>query len=327
MSTAELEPRLLRRRTAFRAALRRGGVITVARSWERLRGAAAAQSPEEVLAARAARTALGRAIRAARWRRTHPMRTTRSELSVAMLPARGPVRRGTFAVACAVLTAVALIVFLPRDARPAPAAAPPAQARVPAATPEPAGGRGRTTATAAPAVALSSATPVPTPEPTAAPTPAPAATSGPPRTAAPAGQPGGAVGGVPGGQPGGVAGGTIGGGGAATPRPTPSPAPTLNVLPQTPPPMPRGANRFYFRVVDRDTRATLANVCVIYGTVNCGPSDPHTNTLGNYWLDASPNSSRWTFYFVRADYWPQTVDATYEPGMGSTPILVFMRRR
>jgi len=92
--------------------------------------------------------------------------------------------------------------------------------------------------------------------------------------------------------------------------------------------MPLGGNRFFFQVIDASNRSPVANVCVIYGTINCGPSDPHTNRLGYYWLDQVPNAARWSFLFdYEAEYWPTTIIGSYTPGMGSTPIIVYLRHK
>jgi len=307
--------------------VRRGDIVSVARSWERMRAGVASVTAEELGAARAARVALGRAIRAARWRRTHPARVATLTAPTAVLPEAARIPPAAIAVAGVLLVTIVGILVFPRgSSEPAPSAAAPEQVTAPGATND-AGGRGRTFATAAPVAAQATPTAAPTPAPTQAPAPATAAPAA--RTSAPGAVPGGVPSGVPGGVVGGVPGGSVGGAVGGSGSGTPTPAPTLNVLPATPPPLAVGEYRFFFHVVDSDTRAPLANVCVIQGTFTCGPSDPHTNALGYYWLVIPPgNVSRYGFTFRRdPDYAPRYYETVWQPGTGTTPILVFLPRR
>ncbi|MGH2378357.1 MAG: hypothetical protein ACRDGT_07755, partial [Candidatus Limnocylindria bacterium] len=71
MSIADTDRRS-RRRAALRVAMRTGDTIAVSRAWDRLRGAGDVVSMDQAVAARMARASLGRAIRAARWRKVNP---------------------------------------------------------------------------------------------------------------------------------------------------------------------------------------------------------------------------------------------------------------
>jgi hypothetical protein len=332
MSIAERD--LRRRRASLDVALRDGDIVGAARAWERLRVHAHALTPQERAAGRAARATLGRALRTARYRRLHPAAAEvgTAAVPIPLVPRRSRVR--PLALGVAVVTIVGLLIafFVPQDAAPAPAAAPPQAVALstPAPTPEPVGGRGRSSALLQP-LALPSPPPVaatqpPTPAPA---TPPPSAAVGPvPTSGAPGGQPGGIPGGVPGGVPSGIPGGVVGGTGNATPRPTPSPSPSLNVLPLRPPPLAVGKDRFEFQVLDSQSLQPLNLVCVVYGSATCGPEDPHTNTLGYYWLDMTPNSSVWNFrFFLDPDYYPAVLNRTARPGMGTVSITIRLRHR
>ena len=163
-STAEAErDRRLVRRAALHLALLKGDALGIARAWDRVRVSGAAVRPEEAQAARAARAAVGHALRDARYRRTHA--EDRFGFHVGGERAKGPrisLRRGP---ARALVLATALVLFavlvliyqpiLPGGARLA--------------------GRGRTSATLAPVVTIT-APPAP---PSAAPAPEPSASAGP----------------------------------------------------------------------------------------------------------------------------------------------------
>lgn len=336
MTAAEIEiDRTKLRRAALRAALRRGDVIAATRAWERLRVDGAELAREEALAARGARAAVGRALRDARRRRAHANGTSVPAVGVPLRFESVLLRfRGAISTAALYLLLFTLFfaIYPPRPPEgAAPAAAPPelsAQAQ-PEPTRAPTGARGRTSATLAPVALAPAAPPEPSPtaEPTAAPTIAPA-TGAPVRSPSTAGVtagvPGGVGGGVPGGTPGGVVGGVPGASGSA--RPTP--APTLNVLPLNPPPLAVGTDRFLFRVVDSRTGVPLSSVCVIYGTLTCGPADPHTNALGYFWLDLIGRvAANWSFRFNLDGYVSVTVNKTYRTGQGTVVTTVDLRRR
>ena len=154
----------------------KGDALGIARAWDRLRVSGASIRPEEAEAARAARSAVGHALRDARWRRAHDDdrfgfrfgadRTAPPRISLG----RGPARALAVATA-AVLLAVLVLIYqpvAPGGAQPAsqPSAAPSAAAGA---------GRGRTSATLVPVVLASpapaSATGAPPPDPSLRPGP------------------------------------------------------------------------------------------------------------------------------------------------------------
>ncbi len=287
----------------------------------------------ESTAARAARAALGRAIRTARWRRAHPEPLSVVESAVALPRDTRAFQRAMLAVGAFAVVTILVIALLPGlRPSPTPAAAPPEPIARPMPTLAPAGGRGRTLETPSPLAVVPVATPPPATsappsvEPTQAPAPEAAAPVqvGPPATGAPGGAPSGVPGGVPGGTPGGVPGGVPGGTGTG-PAITPAPTPAGIYLPSgTPPPQAQGSERFFFKVIDSVTRTPLPDVCVIYGQYT---SCLFTNSDGLYWLDVPPNGSRWSFYFSRSDYWPTEIIEQYVPGMGSVPTTVYLRHK
>jgi hypothetical protein len=82
------------------------------------------------------------------------------------------------------------------------------------------------------------------------------------------------------------------------------------------PALPNDWDRFLFRVVDENGKP-LANVCVIYGTSDCGPTRPHTNSSGLWWIDfpRSDSLSRtWDFGFAMSGFEGQRVLVEYKPG-------------
>lgn len=337
MTTKPAGDRSRLRRAAFRAAVRRGDIVAAARAWERLRVDPHGLDRNEVAAARAARSAVGRAIRDARRRRAHgTVRPTQSGAVIAF-PLESTFTRFRGGVSTAVLFLFVFSLFLvlspprpPEGLAPA-AAAPELTARSqPDPTRAPTGARGRTAATLAPVAFTATQTPA-TPEPTTTPA-VPAASA--PATGAPAatsavgavasGVPGGLPGGVPSGTPGGVVGGLPG----ATGRVTPSPSPSVNVLPLNPPVLVAGTDRFLFRVIDSRTGVPLSNVCVDYATLTCGSDKPHTNLLGYFWLDIQPPAaSAWRFRFSLDGYVSVTINKTYRAGQGTAITTVDLRRR
>jgi hypothetical protein len=168
-STVDRDRRLVRR-AALHLALLKGDTLGIARAWDRLRVSGAAIHPEEAEAARAARAAVGHALRDARWRRTHDddhfgfrLGTERSAPPRLTL-ARGPARVLAAATAVVLLAVIALLYqpIAPGGLQPA------AQAQT-AAPAVPGAGRGRTSATLAPVVLASpvpgAATQAPPPDP------------------------------------------------------------------------------------------------------------------------------------------------------------------
>jgi len=271
MSTAELDRRGLWRALLHRA-LARGDLLGASRAFDHLRVAGAALTREEASAARAARQAVGHAIRDARWRHGHDVRYG-IPVDGAALPALARHRvwsspRLLAPLAALALTVAFVILWKPgSQGVPAPALVPAAPA-VPSAVA--AGGRGRTEATPQPAF-LPSAAPTAIARPT-----------------------------FPVVGPGGVGTGTDSQPGAGT------------ILP----PLPNGWDRFLFRVIDPDGKP-LANVCVIFGTADCGPARPHTNASGLWWIDfprADALSRTWDFGFSMTGFDTQRVFVDYVPG-------------
>jgi hypothetical protein len=310
--------------------------VSAAQWWDRVRVDASILTSDELRLARTARAAVGRAIRDARHRRSHPEPAYIEPTGMVIpFPSDGrPLRRAMLGVALFAVIALVLVIFLLPNLResPAPAAAAP-EIPKPVATLSPAGGRGRTAASFQP-VAVAPVAPVATPVPTetpppatqapvAAEAPAPVTLVAPAGTPTTGGQPGGVLGGVAGGTPGGVVGGTPGGTGTRPIAAPPATPPPSYIPAGTPPPQAQGSDRFYFKIIDSASRTPLQNVCVIYGLIEC----VYSNSLGLYWIDVDPNASRWGFSFSRDDYWPATIIETYQPGMGSVPTSVYLRHK
>ena len=284
MSTAEhaLDRRGLWRSILHRA-LRTGDLLAASRAWDHLRVAGAALTPKEVGAARAARRAVGHAIRDARWRHDHDVRygfpITAAEL--ARLPRARFWASPRLLVPLVALALMLTAIFLWQpgtQGTPAPVAAAPAQ---PLATVAPFGGRGRT-----------DATPAPRSLPSAAPTVAI-------RPIFP----------------------VVGPGGAGTAADQQGNGALL-------PPIPAGWDRFLFRVVD-PAGNPVANVCVIYGTADCGPARAHTNTSGLWWIDfprSDALSKTWDFGFAMTGYETQRVLVEYVPGTVNVKEIHLVRK-
>jgi hypothetical protein len=125
-----------------------------------------------------------------------------------------------------------------------------------------------------------------------------------------------------------VPGGVVGGTGTATLKPTTAPSPTPRLLPLNPPPLAAGQDRFLFRVIDARAGLPLRGICVILGTLDCGPNDYQTNDNGYYWLDLNPGmATAWGFKFQSPSYFTQTLTRQYTPGMGTVNIIVSLRQR
>jgi hypothetical protein len=259
-------------RAFLHRALAQGDLLGASRAWDHLRVAGAALTREEAAAARAARVAVGHAIRDARWRHGHDV-LYGLPVEGATLPAftrhhvwSSP--RLLAPLAAVALTLAFIVLWKPgSQGLPAPAFIPAAPA-VPTAFAF--SGRGRTEAT---------------PRPIALPSAAPTAIA---RPSFPVAGPGGA----------GTAIDTKDGTGAVLPA------------------IPAGWDRFLFRVVDPDGKP-LANVCVIYGTTDCGPQRPHTNASGLWWIDfprSDALSRTWDFGFAISGFDTQRVFVDYVPG-------------
>lgn len=281
MSTAEMDRRGLWR-AFLRRALSQGDLLGASRAWDHLRVMGAALTREEAEGARAARIAVGHAIRDARWRHDHDvlyglpvggggtaLARRRAWTSPRLL---APLAAGALAIAF-------VLLWRPgSSALPAPALVPAAPA-VPTAVAL--GGRGRTEATPQP-IFLPSAAPTALARPT-----------------------------FP----------VVGPGGAGTGTDSQG---TGFVLPA----LPNGWDRFLFRVVDPDGKP-LANVCVIYGTTDCGPTRPHTNTSGLWWIDfprGDALSRTWDFGFSLTGFDTQRVFVDYVPGAVNVKEIRLVRK-
>ncbi len=112
------------------------------------------------------------------------------------------------------------------------------------------------------------------------------------------------IGGTPGGVAGGTGSGTGGSGtgsgggvgsGTAPGTPKPTPVPT-----QPPPPaaVPAGYGRLMIIVQDSLSGAVVPDVCLVVGSIDCGPTKPHTDGAGRWWVDV-PLSQATTNFDVR----------------------------
>ena len=305
------------RRAALHAALRSGDALVAARAASRLRLDGLLLTPDEFSRAREARRAVGLAIVKARIPKTDA--PPRHEAAIA--PARGSYRRLIAAAALAAAVLIALLFFgNGRGLGPAGGGTPAAadaqqqqqQAQLIAVS------RGRTILLPADVVAVEAS---PTPAPTAEPTPEVAPTSGPAGAGAPAptSGPGGTGSGGSGGGSGGGNGSGTGSGsgtGLATPVPT-----------ATPPVPPPGYSRLNVIVYDATNGRPLPGVCIIIGTLNCGPTAPHTDQNGRWSADvaASSNSTLWDLYFIKQGYSTQFRQITL-PGGQTRTYAIYLRR-
>lgn len=228
----------------------------------------------------------------------------------AALPARS-LARG--ALAAAVLVAAIAFLLWPHGSEPAggsgaPIAAAPRQVTVAAVS------RGRTVA-APPELVVVAETPSP------APSAAPAATAAPSPATGPSGPPA-PTGSGAGGRSGTGAGPGAGpGSGSGTPTPTPSPRPS----PTSPFPAP-GFTRLNFIVLDYRTGRPIPDACVIVGTSNCAPGQPHTDALGRWSADvATGSSTQWDVSFSKEGYYTQRRHFTL-PGRTIVTYQIFLRR-
>lgn len=249
--------------------------------------------------ARHARADLGRAIRAARLRRSIPASTpldAPGSVALAHVP-RGRDRR---AIAALVAVAAVLLAFalVPRRAGPplalSAASLPTATASVDALDLTGERGRSEGLSVTSPGPLAARSTPTPTAlgrtssitsasaSPTRAPLPTPT-TAPPPRPSPPS---------------------------AASPAPavvaSPPSSPTATVSPPaTPPPVAPGYSRLIVLVVDAATQRPVANACIVIGAPDCGPTRPHTNSLGLWWIDFPTglmSGAQWQVAIVKDGY-------------------------
>lgn len=292
------------RRAAFRDALRRGDLLAAARASARLQAHANELAAGELLLARDARLALGRAIRDARSRRAT---IARPVLATTAIPLRRP-RRVPYLVAAAVaVLAVALSGWLvvPRDAgnEEAGGGGAPAAVAPDAAVPITPQSRGRVVLAVAAVPVIEQPQAATAPQPvTVLASPGPAATSGP--SAAP---------GVPGGVPGAGGPGAPGPGtGSAPPSATPTPTATPRRTPV--PPLARGFARLTGRVVDASTGRGLPGACVSLGPCTAGA--PRTDANGQWTLDLPVGSGGldWGLEFAKSGYTLSTLSIRSRTG-------------
>jgi hypothetical protein len=271
--------RLLARRVALGLALYRADMKAAARAAGRIRLPELGVSSEEENAARYARATLGRAIRDARARalRAPIIRPAlQREEIVAAKPSRRRLALFTTLAAAVGLIIVILLLGQPggplsgRHAPGSPGTA--ASQQVLEATKE---SRGRT---------ISFSQKVAVGKPTSTATPAP-----------------GFVDTDIGDFHGGGGGGGSGSGGSGTggvgvvPLPPVAPGPT---------PIPSGYVRFHGRVFDAVTGAPMPGVCIIIGSLDCGPDKPHTDALG-YWEATVTMQPYWDFGWQKLGYTPR----------------------
>src|SRR5438477_8497659 len=291
------------RRASLSVALREGHVGAAARAASRLRVDGFRIPREEFARARAVRRTLGLALVNARIARPAVVASRATPVV-----ARGRPWRALVAVLAAAAALLLVLLFAPNDQARGGGSAPPA---LPAETQRAltvVTSRGRTISLVPEVVAVEE---TPTPMPTALPTttPPPAATTG------GAGSGGGASGGAGSGPPGS---GSGSGGGVAPPTRPPTPAPTA-----TPPVPPAGFTRLNVIVYDSTTSKPLEGVCVVIGTIDCGPDAPHTNALGRWSADvaASSASTKWDLMFLKVGYLVQTRQITLPGGVSRTYVI------
>ncbi len=307
------------RRATLYAAIRDGDALAAARAAARLRIPGRTLAPFERARARDARRALGLALVKAR------LGTVAAPAAPVPLLARPDSphwRRRLAAVAVAAAVLVVLLFgggtgLLPGGGSPEP---PPAAEPVVVPMRLVTVSRGRTISLAAEVVAEASPSPTPTPAPS------PSASAEPtlvPSTAEPgAGSGGSGSGGSGGGAGGGSGRGTGVGVGTPAPTPTPTPAPTA-----TPPVPPLGYTRLNVIVYDWTTLRPLADVCVVIGTLSCGPDAPHTDLRGRWSADvaATPATTQWDMLFIKAGFITQSRRISL-PGGVSRTYAIYLRR-
>jgi hypothetical protein len=310
------------RRAAFLRAVRDGDARGAARAGARLQLSDAPLAPSELARAREARRVLGRAIVNARLPRP-PDAAPRHETPITA-PRRS--RRPLALIAAGMVLVLLIALFpagtdLPGGGSPETAAA--EQQRTTLQTVS----RGRTIAAPVEVVVvIETPTPSPspsvTPEPTEAPTPAPVAqASTPPATRGPGG-----AGASPSGPPGDGGNGSGNGGGNGNGQGrgsgTTSPRPTVTLGP-----VPSGFARMVIIVVDAQTRRPIADVCVVVGTSNCLPGQPHTDANGRWAADVAASSavSYWDVSLIKPGYVSQSRRLSL-PGGRSTTFQIALRR-
>jgi hypothetical protein len=314
------ERRYAGRRAALHAELRDGHALTAARAASRLRVDGFPLTPVEFARARSVRRALGYALVQARIRaRVGPPAVPGSAATVA--PIRRRSRRWLAAAAFAAAALVLILLFgTGVGLRPGGGSPPPRTAVEVSRAPLVLISRGRTISLPAEVVVVAeSPTPTPTAQPSATASPSGSAAVG---TNAPGSQSGTG----PSGSGGGSGGGDGGGVGVipkTTPTPAPTPAPTATPVVPSP-----GFSRLNVLVLDYSTGRPLEGVCIVIGTLNCGPNAPHTNADGRWSADvaASSSSTRWDMYFIKTAYLTEHRQITL-PGGVSRTYIIYLRRQ
>lgn len=282
------------RRAVFRDALHRGDPLAAARAAARLQPHADTLDPAERAAARAARLALGRAVREARDRRDAPEPAVFTAAAIRASGRSWPVRRALIAAAV-LFIAVAMAGSLTRT-DPSSSGEAGGGAAAPAVEPAPvvAQSRGRVVLALAAVAVPAAVEPIATamPDPVTVLSPAPAASGAPSASGRPgSGTPGPSGSGSGVGAPGGPVG---------TPRPTPTltPAPRPTPLP----PLARGFARLSGQVLDQSTGRGIPGACVSLGP--CSAVSPLTDANGRWTLDLPVGSGRldWGLEFAKTGY-------------------------
>ena len=268
--------RLFARRVALGLALSRADLTAAARAAGRIRLPELGLSADERNAARYTRATIGRAIRDARARN---LRAPIVRRAYQPADAVAPRRRGRLAIAAALAVAAVVVVFILflgtpggplTGIRASGNTSVSSSQQVLDATKE---SRGRTGKFSQP-VAVGA--PSGTPAPLGTPDPAPERED----------------------IHGGRGGGGGGGGGSGTGGVGIVPLPPI-----VPPPSPTPAVyvRFHGRVVDAASGAGIAGVCVVIGSLNCGPDKPHTDAQG-FWSVVVTSQPYWDFGWQVTNY-------------------------
>jgi hypothetical protein len=265
--------RLAARRAALHVSMRSGDAAAAARAAARLRIPGARLSAQELTLALDTRSALGRALIAARLPRPRPLPAAPAILK---RPRGIPWRR--LAIVAAVLCGLIFLVLGPGGTPGGKPEGDASAVAVPDVTrPQELAqiSRGRSAVTSAPeVVAVAEPSAAPTAEPTASASVAPSAGAG------GAGGAGGSASG-PGGGGGGIG---IGTGPGLITLPTPRPT----VMPRVPPP---GYGRLTVIVLDARSFRPIADTCVSFGSLNCTTITAGAVTALSYRTD---DNGRWS---------------------------------
>ena len=271
--------RLFARRVALGLALSRADLTAAARAAGRIRLPELGVSAEERTAAHNARATIGRAIRDARVR---SLRVPRPRPTVyAPEPLQHAPSRRRLAVVATVAAALALVLVLLSLGTPGgplsglKAIGAPGTTSSQQVLDSTSQSRGRTG---------SFQQPVAVGAPTGTPGPSfvPQATMEPDETRH------------------GGGGGGGGGGGSGTAGTGFVPAPPFFFIP-TPTPTPALYTRFHGRVLDATTGAPIPGVCIVIGSLDCGPDKPHSDA-GGYWEATVTLQPYWDFQWQKVGY-------------------------